>query len=573
MKLLWIAGLLFSMQHMDQPDSLELDYQGKTLVIIKQVEYVLPGSSLIDMVKLQQLLNNLDKQVYQAPVNAKIGNHQENIPEKTGHKLHRELFMDQFTSYFSGNGLNKLDIPLLTLHAKVDSELLAQIREKPIGHYITYFNANNKNRSSNISLAAKTLNNHVIFPGETFSFNQVVGKRTADRGYLQATVIVRGELSEGIGGGICQVSSTLFNSVDRAGLRIIQRYSHSRNVPYVPPGRDATVSWDGPDFTFQNQYNQPILIRSSAGAGSVIISLYSSHVIEHKPRAVPRTLKQLPEEINISTAVNQVIKPSNTELSIKPYGKLIPWQDADHAVPIKSIFTIMDYETGSTFQVQRRAGRDHADVQPLSKADSAIMKQIYQGEWSWKRRAILVHSGDEWLAASMNGMPHGGDGIPDNDFSGHFCVHFFRSTTHKTPTPDLAHQLMVYKSAGKLQAFLKAASPAVMAESFIEALSQQDLELLREASVDIDKVKFEYFIEQMNDILAIKIEKQRGLADKLNTDDSNWGELLSTEIQLKAAIQKKGGSKRTITYKFIFARQSIQSPWQLKDVQPSDYPR
>ena len=79
-------------------------------------------------------------------------------------------------------------------------------REKPIGHYITYYNANNKNRSINISLAAKTLNNQVVFPGETFSFNQVIGKRTAAKGYLRATVIVRGqELSEkGIGGGICR---------------------------------------------------------------------------------------------------------------------------------------------------------------------------------------------------------------------------------------------------------------------------------------------------------------------------------------------------------------------------------
>jgi vancomycin resistance protein YoaR len=298
---MWIAGLLLSMQHVDLPDSLSIDYHGKTIAIIKHVEYTIPGSSLIDMAKLRQLLNDLDRQVYQAPIDAKIGDHQQNIPDQIGYKLNRQVFMDQFSTYFSGNGPTQLEVPLLIIHAKVDSELLAHIREKPIGHYITYFNANNKNRSFNIALAAKTINNHVVFPSETFSFNQVVGKRTTAKGYLRSGVIVRGELSEGIGGGICQVSSTLFNSVDRAGLKIIQRYSHSRNVPYVPSGRDATVSWDGPDFTFQNQYNQPILIRANAGGGTIVISLYSSHVIEYKPRVVPSTMKQLPEEIHIAT--------------------------------------------------------------------------------------------------------------------------------------------------------------------------------------------------------------------------------------------------------------------------------
>jgi hypothetical protein len=378
---------------------------------------------------------------------------------------------------------------------------------------------------------------------------------------------VRGELSEGIGGGICQVSTTLFNSVDRAGLKIIQRYSHSRNVPYVPPGRDATVSWEGPDFTFTNQYNQPILIRASAGGGTVVISLYSSHIIEYKPRVVPSIIKLLPKEILLTTNAHPGVQPSTTELTVQPYGKLISWQDADQIVPLKSIFSITDFETGLTFQAQRRAGKDHADVQPLTKADTAIMKQIFQGQWSWKRRAILVLSGDEWLAPSMNGMPHGGDGIPNNGFSGHFCVHFFRSTTHKSPVPDLAHQLMVYKAAGKLQAFYKAASPSVIAESFIEAMNQQDPELLREAAEGMKKAKFEFFIKEMEGLLSIQTEKRRGLVGNDSIPDSDWDQSLTAEVKIKAAIQKKGESKRKITYKFIFNRDSKQSPWHIIDIE------
>ena len=86
---------------------------------------------------------------------------------------------------------------------------------------ITYFNPHNKERSHNIKLATSAIHNHVIFPHESFSFNETVGERTVQNGYKKAPVIVRGELSEGIGGGICQVSSTLFNAVDHANLKIV----------------------------------------------------------------------------------------------------------------------------------------------------------------------------------------------------------------------------------------------------------------------------------------------------------------------------------------------------------------
>jgi vancomycin resistance protein YoaR len=113
---------------------------------------------------------------------------------------------------------------------------------------------------------------------------------------LLARVIVKGEFSEGIGGGICQVSSTLFNAIDNAGLQTIQRYSHTRSVPYVPSGRDATVSWYGPDFSFKNKYNQPILIRATIQGGMVSIMVYSSDMINYKLRKIPDASKQISKE-------------------------------------------------------------------------------------------------------------------------------------------------------------------------------------------------------------------------------------------------------------------------------------
>ena len=208
--------------------------------------------------------------------------------KQVGYKLYHQAFTEQFYSFLFNNGPNQL----LTIYPKVDSELLADIRVKKIGQYVTYFNTHNLNRSHNLSLAVKAINNHVVFPGEIFSFNQIVGMRTSDKGYMRAPVIVRGELSEGIGGGICQVSSTLYNAIDRVGMQIVERYSYSRSVPYIPPGRDATVSWYGPDFRFKNTYNQPILIRANTKEGRLIIKIYSSDRIIYKTRKVPHALNR-----------------------------------------------------------------------------------------------------------------------------------------------------------------------------------------------------------------------------------------------------------------------------------------
>ena len=86
---------------------------------------------------------------------------------------------------------------------------------------------------------------------------------------------------------------------------------------------------------------------------------------------------------------------------------MLPWEKVYGILPKYSKFTVLDVETGKMFKVQRRAGSRHADVQPLTSKDTKIMKEIYGGKWSWKRRAIIVIHQDQWIAASMHGMPHG----------------------------------------------------------------------------------------------------------------------------------------------------------------------
>ncbi|MFB4169555.1 VanW family protein [Virgibacillus sp. JSM 102003] len=226
--------------------------------------------------KLELEMDVLSEKIYKKPINAKLDDDGQIVQEKPGIMLDRIKFRQLFQEYFYEGSREEIILPKQKIYPRVDSELLAEIREKILGSYITYFKKNNKERSHNIVLAAEAINNYVVFPGERFSFNNVVGKRTKERGYKRAPVIVRGELAEDVGGGICQVSSTLYNAVELKGVQIIERYSHSRSVPYVPPGRDATVSWYGPDFVFKNNYRQPLLIRATADEGKMIIRILSS---------------------------------------------------------------------------------------------------------------------------------------------------------------------------------------------------------------------------------------------------------------------------------------------------------
>ncbi len=285
----FLFGILLLIQQTNGSDQITLTHQGKVVSAVSRFEFFSPyfGLPIIDQKKFDEYLERLDKLVYKEPVNAALDSSGNIIPEKIGSRLSRQAFTEQVYGFYFGKSLTQMEIPILPLYPIVDTELLGHIRTKRIGRYMTSFNSNNKMRSINISLAAKAINNVVVFPGESFSFNKAVGKRTAEKGYLRAPVIIRGELSEDIGGGICQVSSTLFNAVDNAGLKIIQRFSHTRRVPYIPPGRDATVSWYGPDFVFKNTYNQPVLIQAKTLGNYLIIKLYSSDVIQYRPKKVP----------------------------------------------------------------------------------------------------------------------------------------------------------------------------------------------------------------------------------------------------------------------------------------------
>ncbi|MFK7693521.1 hypothetical protein [Paenibacillus sp. HJGM_3] len=247
------------------------------------------------------------------------------------------------------------------------------------------------------------------------------------------------------------------------------------------------------------------------------------------------------------------------ELRVRHYGTLLDWKDARNKLPRKSVFQVTDLETGLSFRVQRRAGSQHADVQPMTKADTAIMKRIYGGQWSWKRRAILVvtDEGDR-LAASMHGMPHGGDGIPGNNFSGHFCIHFRGSTTHKSDSVDMAHQLMAYKAAGRLVAYLESLEPYELAAALLEGLGQHDHAIVAAATPGLSPEDRKALDKQFDTVTAVKL-------DKWERSDLSEG-ALTEQVRQTALVSRKGSRSAKETFSFTAARASLDSPWRLIDI-------
>ncbi len=146
-----------------------------------------------------------------------------------------------------------------------------------VASYETFYGGE-PNRIHNVQLVSHLVDKHVIAPGETFSFNGTTGARTEDKGFLEAPVIINGELKTGLGGGVCQVSTTVFNAAYEAGLPIVSRTNHALYISHYPQGRDATVNYPDTDLRFTNDTGHWILLRTWVGSSSLTVALYGTPV-------------------------------------------------------------------------------------------------------------------------------------------------------------------------------------------------------------------------------------------------------------------------------------------------------
>lgn len=197
---------------------------------------------------------------------------------------------------------NEYTIPLKITSPEITTQKLgAEAFPEQLSTFTTRFDASNTNRATNINIATKTINGKVLMPGETLSFNAILGPRTPAKGYKEAGAYLDGQVVESYGGGICQVSSTLYNAVLLANLEVVTRYNHSSLVSYLAPSKDAAVSYGGKDFVFKNSRTYPIKINATAKNGVLKIEFYGIKeeteyevVIESKvTQSIPYTIKYI----------------------------------------------------------------------------------------------------------------------------------------------------------------------------------------------------------------------------------------------------------------------------------------
>jgi len=191
----------------------------------------------------------------------------------------RAVAIDQLISDIQKVPLNnvpkRITIPVVEVPASVTTEAIRALAfDTVIGEYSTKFAVQEKNRSDNLTAAAKAVDRKVIRPGETFSFNDAVGPRELGTGYKDAYVIVDGEYVQGTGGGVCQVSSTLYNAVLLSDLEVVERAPHDIVVNYVPTGQDATVNYPNIDFKFKNDTASLVYLRTDVKPGVLTFQIW-----------------------------------------------------------------------------------------------------------------------------------------------------------------------------------------------------------------------------------------------------------------------------------------------------------
>ena len=202
------------------------------------------------------------------------------IPEVNGVSVDTEKLMQDIVKIFEGSSITDITIAVSEVSAEFSEKMFVDAT-KPIGSFYTVISGSEAGRNKNLDTASAKINDYVLYPDEVFSTNKVFGEMTADNGYRMAPVIVGGELTNGMGGGVCQVSSTLYMALLYAEVEIVERQNHSQKVGYADYGYDATLAGDYIDLKFKNNTGHPLTIESYIEGNKLYVNLYGHEV--HEP--------------------------------------------------------------------------------------------------------------------------------------------------------------------------------------------------------------------------------------------------------------------------------------------------
>ena len=235
--------------------------------------------SLYNENKLSEKIQSISESINMAMENAKVYiSDSGNISASSatiGKELDIAATKESIYDAIKNKDYKAIDLKVNIKQPKISTEAAKSVNTL-LAEFSTKFSTNDSNRVTNIVLSAKATSDVLLMPGEEFSYNNLTGKRTKSNGYKDAPVIINGKLEQDVGGGVCQVSSTLFNSVLYSGLDVTSRRNHSLKSSYVSIGRDAMVSDGGSDFRFKNPYSHPVYIKNTVSNGVITSKIYGN---------------------------------------------------------------------------------------------------------------------------------------------------------------------------------------------------------------------------------------------------------------------------------------------------------
>lgn len=282
--------------------------------------YNVPFGIRYNETKLEQFIEQWQSKIDRPACNATFSILSgEIISEQQGYQVDTEALRSLILQSFVEKGEGTVVLPVTVLYPTVTVADLTNIGIREIiSEYTTVFNSQDVNRATNIKLAASKANGHIVYPGEIFSFNNVVGPREKSYGFKEAIEIVDGEFVTGVGGGICQLSSTLYNAALLANLEIIERYNHSKVLSYVPMGRDATVVFASLDFKFRNNTQEPLMVIAEVSGKELTVGIVGRHSISEKIEIITVNQEAIPPAIIIEQDDNLYLGENILKKTGKP---------------------------------------------------------------------------------------------------------------------------------------------------------------------------------------------------------------------------------------------------------------
>ncbi|MFA7533179.1 MAG: VanW family protein [Tissierellaceae bacterium] len=260
-------------------EAMKLGREGNFIQRLKSIRKIKNGinitlKSYYDDGKVNEIVAFIAEEINRNPLDAKIKISEGNIvliDETLGERVNeQELALRISENIYL---LEDINVPVEYVEPRITKAFLSRINGV-IGEYSTSFKGSNNSRIENIRISAEAISDNLVLPGEEFSYNNTTGPRSIESGYKEANVIIGGELTPGLGGGVCQTSTTMYNALLLSDLTILERHPHSIPATYVPYGQDAAVSYGFLDLKFINNFDFPIFIYSEVLENKVYIYVY-----------------------------------------------------------------------------------------------------------------------------------------------------------------------------------------------------------------------------------------------------------------------------------------------------------